>query len=346
MAYATKARATPNGQAAPAADPGPLQIRWDASERQTILEEAGSIRARAPHYTDLELIRLAQTALPEARRREITSVTVPAFDWFKLGVVAAVEVARSRARAAEAPPPTPEPEPYPGPDPDVLREILDAIEAHREESTRILEALEARVADVARRVDTLERSWPRRPDAESAGFATPATLAGATRPVGSALVDLVKLIGEGLTFTIGRPPRPAPAQPQAQPQPQPAPAAPRPAADYGPPANRAHPPGPATPPPATRKPRAIVLSLESGHSKQLLRDACRHLFDRLDFGEVPSKLEALRDYDLVVATKKTPTDWIAEAKTILPAGRLRVLAGNSTDGAAALKDLAREAIPG
>lgn len=86
-------------------------VKWDSNERERILIEARRLLRENPRLSKTELIQKAQIILAEDRRRVISSIATPAFDWFHTGLFVAAE-------------PKAEPEPI---EDETLKRILDIV---------------------------------------------------------------------------------------------------------------------------------------------------------------------------------------------------------------------------
>jgi hypothetical protein len=86
---------------------------------------------------------------------------------------------------------------------------------------------------------------------------------------------------------------------------------------------------PAAVPVGTRKPNVVVLSIPSGNTHGGIKKGTAGYVGRLDFWDTPKRQVNFDAFDYVVATKFTPSEWVAAAKSYIPNGKLRVSTGNS-----------------
>ena len=293
------------------------KIYWSHEERAKVLRAAAALALDNPNHTPLQLARLGQKVLEEDREREIMSLAMSNWTWFTDALPAEIERARADREAADklsvsvceamvAPEPA-------VPEPEVQADRLSVIQ--EQVDSMLLEVLSQERADRA-------EAWGR----------LDARLGALEATIGAAVNRLVDVLGGGFTFTmapLGRVPAPVAAPP---PVPVPPPTVleapgtgfapirvPAPAPVARPvPAPAAAPPPPAIVPPGyrlmERKPNVVVLSVESGHTKNGIKEGVKDHVDRLDFWEVPNRPVGFANYDYIVCTKKTPTAWIETAK--------------------------------
>jgi hypothetical protein len=292
-------------------EPKATKIRWSDGERDQVLQEAANLALKHPRISPLQLVRMAQAALPEGRRREIQSLAMPNWFWFTDGLAGAIERARDAAGVVSAPS---EPEPKPEPadlDLDILGEakaridelLLASLEDARVERAEMFKRFDARIG-------AMEAALGRIADALTGGFALV--------PLGRAAAPVMM-----------------PAPPVAPPAPavngQATPAVlEAPGTGFAP----VKLPTPAAPPPprprAPRKPNVVVLSVPSGHTKNGIKDGTQgHIAERLDFWEAPNRPVGFANYDYIVCTKWTPRAWIEEAKLGPWKEKVRVATGNA-----------------
>jgi hypothetical protein len=86
---------------------------------------------------------------------------------------------------------------------------------------------------------------------------------------------------------------------------------------------------PATNGATARKPNVVVISVPSGNTQGGIRKGTSGFVAKLDFWETPKRQVNFDAYDYIVATKFTPPEWIAAARSYIPNGKLRISTGNS-----------------
>jgi hypothetical protein len=101
-----------------------MYIKWDEDEKARILAEAKRLLREQPRLSKEDALRGGQLVLDEDRRRKISSINTPAFDWFHTGVLVAESAPPPPPEAPPEAPPEPEPEPV---DNATLLRILDIV---------------------------------------------------------------------------------------------------------------------------------------------------------------------------------------------------------------------------
>ena len=279
------------------------RIRWTKGQRKLILDEAVRLRIQNPSWSNLRLIRESQKILPVEERRNLAMVSwKTSFKWFADGVDEAIRNDQTPSTNGKY---------------------------HESENLSSEEPLDLSVVTI---LSTLVKAMEELREETTKGL--PIGIVGRLDDLQlrlNKIEDRVeRFLNQGLLVRLV----PATAQNGLPVQPvvhQEIPVAPIQKS-----------PLPQESQQKTRKPRVVVLNTDSGHVRNGIETGTREYVSVLKFQDTHGVVTPeFRDFDYVLAYKKTSIQWIEAAKKFYPPGKFKALFGGALPVAEAIKVLPR-----
>jgi hypothetical protein len=306
------------------------RVFWKPHEQAKILEEAGRIKAENPKLGWADTVLKAQLVLDEDRQKPSVPppMTHPTFKWFQDGIDEAVRKAQmgsvngdlyddlktdvldADANAGDDnqdaivdTPSDPVDKEIPEDLTSVVSTLVQAIKDFQPPDSFVQNAVINQLADIRDRVMSLEKQFK---TFLERGFTLSLTPIGTVQPLTSSQLHPVTISSTT--------PAPDVVAPQA---------------------SFHH--APSIP---TRKPRIIVLNVDSGNTKHGIRLGASSLVARIEFADTyPTKYPPYQEYDYILAYKKTPRTWSDGAEIQYGTKRFHAVPGGAVQVVEFIKKL-------
>jgi hypothetical protein len=281
------------------------RIYWTEDQQQQILDEAARLSLLNPRWNNLRLIREAQKILAVEYRRNLSMVSwKSSFKWFVDGIKGAVARA-SHSKVVQGAP-----------------AFSENGKHHEPEDLPSAEPVDLSVANL---LSTLVKAMEELRDETTKGL--PIGIVGRLDDLQARLdkiegrfqqfLDqglLVRLVPAGVTV-------PSVVQPEI-------------------PVVPVQKPPLQEPETKTRKPRVMVLNTDSGHVRHGIERGTLGYVSSLKFQDTYGvTTPEFRDFDYVLAYKKTPIPWVELAKKFYPPGKFKAVSGGAVQVADTIKSL-------
>lgn len=282
------------------------RIRWTKNQKRQILDEAARLHLKNPGWNNLKLVGEAQKILPVEDQRILHTVSWKgSFKWFADGIDGAIARA-THVKVVQEEPIFSENGKYHGPQGLPSEELVDlsvvtllSILVKAMEELRE-ETVKGLPIGVVGRLDDLQKRLDR--------------IEGRFQQ----FLDqglMVRLVPVGVTVqsVVQQEISVAPVQ---------------------------KPPLLQEPKEKTRKPRVVVVNTDSGHVRNGIETGTRGYVSSLKFKDTHGVITPeFKEFDYVLAYKKTTIPWIEAAKKFYPSGKFRAVSGGSLQVAEAIKAL-------